>query len=61
MKNKKIKNLGTIIIHGDKFILDSKRNIIKSKKNFALSESQVVFLLHFKRSLLIDSKLTFSP
>ena len=46
-------------IHGEKFILDSKRNIIESKRNFALSESQVDFLLHFKRSLLFDFNLTF--
>ena len=46
-------------LHGEKFILDSKRNIIESKRNFALSESQVDFLLHFKRSLLFDFNLIF--
>ena len=48
-----------IPVHGEKFILDSKRDIIESKRNFALSESQVDFLLHFKRSLLFDFNLTF--
>ena len=48
-----------ILVHGEKFILDSKRNIIESKRNFALSESQVDFLLHFKRSLLFDFNLIF--
>ena len=46
-------------VHGEKFILDSKRNIIESKRNFALSESQVDFLLHFKISLPFDFYLTF--
>ena len=48
-----------LCLHGEKFILDSKRNIIESKRNFALSESQVDFLLHFKRSLLFDFNLIF--
>ena len=47
-----------LLWHGEKFILDSKRNI-ESKRNFALSESQVDFLLHFKRSLLFDFNLIF--